>query len=250
MFDPRKHFIKVQGSDYLPTKARVVWFRQDHPLGRIETTSLAIDTEKGFAIFHATIRREDGEIMAQATKFQSVGKFPDYIEKAETGAIGRALGFAGYGTMNATLGAPVEPNRTPLRVVTDSISRANAPVALVADAHVVEPSESVLRVTTVSPAPPKATGSACADCGATVTAGRRLCPKCAAQRDGAMQAHPVATALVEPHVVENPPAAPDPNPEPASKNPFCRCGVRAVTPQGLCPNCHNAARAAKLGRAA
>jgi hypothetical protein len=39
--------------------------------------------------------------MATATKMENVRGFPDYLEKSETGAVGRALAFCGYGTQFA-----------------------------------------------------------------------------------------------------------------------------------------------------
>ncbi|WP_149399155.1 hypothetical protein [Dictyobacter arantiisoli] len=52
---------------------------------------------KGFCVFRATVRDGVGG-MATGTKSESAASFPDFIEKAETGAIGRALAALGYGT--------------------------------------------------------------------------------------------------------------------------------------------------------
>lgn len=102
MFDPKQHYIKVQGNrKYLPVAARLVWFRQDHPDWTIETEALQIDTEKQFAIYRATIRNAEGRIVSQGTKMENVRGFGDWLEKAETGAIGRALAIAGFGTDSA-----------------------------------------------------------------------------------------------------------------------------------------------------
>jgi len=102
-FEPKRHLIKVQGGrSYLPISARLIWFRNDHPDWCIETESVALDLERQYAIFRARISNADGRLMAVATKCEDVNGFPDYIEKAETGAIGRALALCGYGTQFAT----------------------------------------------------------------------------------------------------------------------------------------------------
>ena len=51
-------------------------------------------------MFRATVKDGKGGI-ATGTKSEKAASFPDYIEKAETGAIGRALAALGYGTQFA-----------------------------------------------------------------------------------------------------------------------------------------------------
>lgn len=98
-FDPKDYIIKVQGGkEYLPVAARLVWFRQDHPNWGIVTDPLEINYEKQFAVFRATILSDSGSIIATATKREDVRGFADWLEKAETGSVGRALAMCGYGT--------------------------------------------------------------------------------------------------------------------------------------------------------
>ncbi len=98
-FDFKRHLIKVQGGrTYLPVSARIVWFRQEHPDWSIETEAVEINHEKQYAIFRARICDGDGKLMATGTKKEDVKGFGDYIEKAETGAVGRALALCGFGT--------------------------------------------------------------------------------------------------------------------------------------------------------
>ena len=127
-FNPNDHLMQLkskQGSqDYLPVQWRLVWFRQDHPEGTIETEIVHLDldketeeevyvwnnekrrsekivkTAKGIAIFRATIKDGEGGI-ATGTKMEKAASFPDFLEKAETGSIGRALAALGYGTQFA-----------------------------------------------------------------------------------------------------------------------------------------------------
>ena len=95
-FDPTPHLIKLQGKDYLPVAWRLVWLRLEHPDATIDTE--ITEHEPGTRIVvRAKVTLPSG---GSATGFKSgtPAKFRDYIEKAETGAIGRALGALGYGT--------------------------------------------------------------------------------------------------------------------------------------------------------
>src|SRR5918997_205305 len=101
-FEKSKHLIRVQGGrEYLPVSARLVWFREEHPDWGITTTPIEINLEKQYAIFQASIYNAEGKLMATATKMENVRGFPDFLEKSETGAVGRALAFCGYGTQFA-----------------------------------------------------------------------------------------------------------------------------------------------------
>ena len=101
-FDPKRYVIKVQGNrEYLPVSARLIWFRSEHPDWGIVTEAIEINHEKQFAVFRASIFNEDGRLIATATKKEDVKGFGDYIEKAETGSVGRALAMCGYGAQFA-----------------------------------------------------------------------------------------------------------------------------------------------------
>lgn len=82
---------------YLTVAGRVWWFRQEHPDWGIVTAPVEIDMEKGHAIFTASIFDAEGRVIATATKCETARGFPDFIEKANTGAVGRALILAGFG---------------------------------------------------------------------------------------------------------------------------------------------------------
>jgi len=94
-FDPGRYLTKVGSSDYLEVKWRLVWLRQNHPDATIETELVSHNDQ--LAIFKATIAIPNG---GSATGFGSEGfnDFREYIEKAETKAIGRALAALGFGT--------------------------------------------------------------------------------------------------------------------------------------------------------
>ncbi|HOM72230.1 MAG TPA: hypothetical protein PLP86_08290 [Armatimonadota bacterium] len=78
-----------------------MWFREEHPDWAIITEPVAIDIEKGFAIFKATIQNAEGKPIGSGTKMETARGFGDFVEKAETGSIGRALAVCGYGTQFA-----------------------------------------------------------------------------------------------------------------------------------------------------
>jgi hypothetical protein len=99
-FDPAKYLktIKVRGGAqqaYLPVTARLLWLRADYPQAQIVTEALRLD-DKG-AIFKATVTLPGGGV-AVGHGSETAGDFGDFIEKAETKAIGRALTALGYGT--------------------------------------------------------------------------------------------------------------------------------------------------------
>jgi hypothetical protein len=52
-------------------------------------------------VMKATIKDMLGVVIATTRKKETEIGFPGYIEKAETGAIGRALAMCGYGTLQA-----------------------------------------------------------------------------------------------------------------------------------------------------
>ncbi len=88
--------LNLRGKEYLEVKYRLVWFREDHADWSIETNLVSVTDVSAYA--KATIKDEKGRVIATSHKFESVQGFPDFIEKAETGSIGRALALIGYGT--------------------------------------------------------------------------------------------------------------------------------------------------------
>lgn len=101
-FNPNEHFMDLKGKKYLQVMWRLVWFREDHPDWCINTELVSHDPEKGTAVFKAEIMEPKTE-HAVSTGYgsESVKDFRDYLEKAETKAIGRALAILGYGTQFA-----------------------------------------------------------------------------------------------------------------------------------------------------
>lgn len=110
MFNPRDHFINLKGKQYLPVAARIAWFREDHPDWTIMTYAVPDLSGADYCTFAAEIHDASGRLIAKAHKTEHEKHFADYREKAETGAIGRALALCGYGTLFAQeLEEPVTP---------------------------------------------------------------------------------------------------------------------------------------------
>lgn len=103
---PRKEFVtpkgtllpllNLKGKEYLQVAHRLIWFREEKPDWSITTGIVHCDDNK--AIVMAIIANEKGEKKSTAHKQEHMKHFPDFMEKAETGAIGRALALCGYGT--------------------------------------------------------------------------------------------------------------------------------------------------------
>ena len=99
-FDPTPYLRQLQvrgrggGADYLDVKWRLLWLRTEHPDAEIVTELVQHDPQ--MAIFKATVSVPTG---GKATGYgsETASDFPDFIEKAETKAIGRALNALGYG---------------------------------------------------------------------------------------------------------------------------------------------------------
>ena len=96
-FDPTQYLSKFDGRDYLEVKWRVMWIRHEHPEARMTTEIVQHNEEGGFALFRAEVEIPGG---GKATGWgsETVRDFHDYIEAAETKALGRALAALGYGT--------------------------------------------------------------------------------------------------------------------------------------------------------
>lgn len=99
MFNPKEHLIDLKGKDYLQVMWRLVWFREEKPAWCIDTRLEQLT--ENHAVFSAKISDENGGQKASGYGSESIKDFRDFIEKAETKAIGRALAMLGYGTQFA-----------------------------------------------------------------------------------------------------------------------------------------------------
>lgn len=103
-FNPSDHLMNLKGKDYLEVRWRIVWFRDEYPTGQIDTQLLSHtvdDKNVATAVFKATASfiGENGAVaLASSHGSEESTDFGDYLEKAETKAIGRALAALGFGT--------------------------------------------------------------------------------------------------------------------------------------------------------
>src|SRR5579859_271619 len=147
-FNPNEHLMQLKSrdgsKDYLPVQWRLVWYREKFPHGTIETELVHLDLDrdteeeafvwnsekkrsekvmkhaKGVAVFKATVKDGMGGI-ATGVGSETAAAFGDYIEKAETKSIGRALAALGFGTQFA--GDEFNENH---RIVDSPVDRSNA----------------------------------------------------------------------------------------------------------------------------
>ena len=138
-FDPRSRVkqlpSKTGNQDYLPVADRVAWFRDQWPHGTIETEHIEVTDQR--AVFRCVARKvdADGTVKGSATGYgsETPGDFRDYIEKAETKAIGRAVAALGFGTQflgdedDRIVDSPVQRPRPPVRDVPPQNTATPAP---------------------------------------------------------------------------------------------------------------------------
>ena len=116
-FDPATHLTDISGKQYLEVKWRLAWLRDDEPNAFIETELK--EHQPGFALFRASVTLPSGG-SATGWGAETESDFGDYIEKAETKALGRALAALGYGTQfcmdfdegGSVTDSPVAPRNT------------------------------------------------------------------------------------------------------------------------------------------
>lgn len=97
--------LNLKGKPYLQVAHRLVWFREENPNGIIKTEMIDRGGEgmNEYAVFRSEIYIQTSEnlqpmLVATGHKKETKKDFADFMEKCETGAIGRALAMAGYGT--------------------------------------------------------------------------------------------------------------------------------------------------------
>lgn len=94
-FDASKYLTDLNGKDYLEVKWRLLWLRTEHPDAVVETE--LVKQGAGLALFRARVAIPGGGV-ATGWGSETADDFKDFIEKAETKALGRALAALGFGT--------------------------------------------------------------------------------------------------------------------------------------------------------
>ena len=92
---------ELKGKEYAEVKERVIGFRRVHPLGQIITD---LTYSENYVNCEATIIDEYDVVLSKGHAREHL-KVEFAIEKAETSAVGRALGFSGYGINTAIASA-------------------------------------------------------------------------------------------------------------------------------------------------
>lgn len=94
-YDPAEDLTRVSGADYLEVKNRIKWLRDRDPNAVMRCELVRED--KDAALFKATVTLSTGG-HAEAHGSETKSDFRDFLEKAETKALGRALAMLGFGT--------------------------------------------------------------------------------------------------------------------------------------------------------
>lgn len=99
----RLPLMNLKGKDYMMVAYRLQWLSDDYDNYEISSEILELSEEQ--AVIKSTVIIYDaaGKVLrkASATKKETKKDFPDFIEKCETGSIGRALAMIGLGTQHA-----------------------------------------------------------------------------------------------------------------------------------------------------
>lgn len=120
--------LNLKGKPYLQVAHRLIWLTEQHDRYRIETEFLALGESHAVCKAKITVYNSDGSIekYAEATKSETKTGFADFIEKAESGSIGRVLALIGIGTQFTTqefeekdriVDSPVMPGKATIQPV-------------------------------------------------------------------------------------------------------------------------------------
>ncbi|HLZ68740.1 MAG TPA: hypothetical protein VKV26_02405 [Dehalococcoidia bacterium] len=109
-FDPARYLTKLSRRqktpdgqwktielDYMEVKWRLLWLRSEHPDAEIATELATLDLDRNLAVFKAHVA-VPGRGSATGWGSETADDWRDFIEKAETKALGRALAALGFGT--------------------------------------------------------------------------------------------------------------------------------------------------------
>lgn len=96
--------MNLRGREYLQVAHRLVWLVEETERYTIETEFLKLEDEYSICRSVVNIYNKEGILTrsASATKKETKKDFPDFVEKSETGSIGRALAMLSFGTQFST----------------------------------------------------------------------------------------------------------------------------------------------------
>lgn len=163
-FDPKEHLMNLKGRDYLNVQSRLLWFIRDQRaliaagLARepyvVRTELIELDRDAGWAHFKTVARDVLGNESVMYGS-EAAKDFTDYIEKASTKSLGRALLGLGYGTAFApemdegerVVDAPVDRRASSQRRASATAAASTAPrrQSVIREGPVQEPAATVER---------------------------------------------------------------------------------------------------------
>ncbi|AGW43703.1 hypothetical protein phiLdb_00026 [Lactobacillus phage phiLdb] len=89
----------IKGKGYIEVNQRIKAFRQVYPTGTISTDIVSL--ENGVVMMKTTVLDDNGKTLATGLAYEKESSSfinkTSFIENCETSAIGRALGFCGFG---------------------------------------------------------------------------------------------------------------------------------------------------------
>lgn len=96
--------LNLKGKEYLQVAHRLIILDETHESYTVNTELIQVSDVSAVSKATVTVWGKDGKILrsASSTKRETKSDFPDFIEKAETGSIGRALALIGIGTQFCT----------------------------------------------------------------------------------------------------------------------------------------------------
>lgn len=124
----------IKGKDYAQVNQRVKAFRMCYPTGLIETEIIYDDDAMVKMRAKAGYYAEDGRFVLLATgtafevKTASMVNRTSYIENCETSAVGRCLGFCGFGVETSICSAEELTNALAQQTARDPEPVQNAPI--------------------------------------------------------------------------------------------------------------------------
>lgn len=96
--------LNLKGKEYLQVAHRLIILDETHKNYTVESEMVSLTDVSAVVRSTITIFDESGKVIRKSTstKKETQKDFPDFIEKAETGSLGRALALIGIGTQFCT----------------------------------------------------------------------------------------------------------------------------------------------------
>lgn len=133
----------IRGKEYADVAQRVSAFRRVYPQGTIRTEMVSNEGDAGrrVCVFRAVVGVGD-TILGTGTAYENEGASninrTSYIENCETSAVGRALGFAGFGIAGGIASAEEVARAQGLQSAQEARRRTEALAEAKQPAHITE----------------------------------------------------------------------------------------------------------------